>query len=100
MEFNPVRMARLAGISDSDDSTPCRLTESKEFTRDNLREFFGGEASDDTNEYSESDEPENEYMTEANFRRILSREIRNAIEELRKSKGKPIIAIKRKNRLI
>lgn len=97
MEFNAARMARLAGIAGNDDASPQRLVESKEFTRDNLREFFENEEKEDT---AELDDSEDETITEANFRRILSREIKSAIEELRKNKGRPISSIKRKNRLI
>jgi len=103
-------MARLAGILDSDDSAPRRLTETREFTRDNLREFFGGESAEDEcveragggDKYAsaKSGDADAEPMTEANFRRILSREIKSAIEELRKNKGKPITVPKRKSRLI
>lgn len=76
MRFDIARLAELAGLDDK-----SLLTESKE-------------------EIDEIDECDTVPMTEARLRKIISREIRSAIEELRKSAGQPMRQIRRKSRLI
>lgn len=58
------------------------------------------ESSDTGAESDETDECDTGPMTEARLRKIISRELRSALEELRKSAGQPMRQIRRKSRLI
>jgi hypothetical protein len=88
-------MARLAGIDEAVETQP----RSRDLIREGLQEYFSGGIDDD--EMEEADECEtSSAMTEARLRKVLSREIRAAIEELRKSRGKPIVQLKRRSRLL
>lgn len=107
MQFDAERMARLAGISESDPEIrgSAPLDE-----RRVLREYFEGSVDEgedeDLDEGEDIDEGEDaeasgpDKMTEARLRKIISREIRSAIEELRKSRGKPIAQIRKRSRLV
>lgn len=97
MQFDAERMARLAGLeSDGRGETGDLLNES-------VRNFLLETETEEDEEIDEIDEAEEcgtEKMTESRLRKIISREIRSAIEELRKSRGKPIPQIRKRSRLI
>lgn len=93
MDYDQERLNKLAG------TLPYHKSK---FGDDEIRQFLNEQTENDVDE----DEPENEVeecnesLVETRVRTFITREIRQAIEELRKSRGSPIRQIKFKRTIL